>query len=111
MSENIFAIPERRGDTELFTPLATARKFRVERIVSWGNVTPDGAWYDQDQDEWVTVLQGEGVLEYEDGVLTTLAVGDAALIPAHVRHRVVRTSVTPPCIWLAVHGAGADPAP
>ena len=42
---------------ELFETLATgAGSIRVERIVSNGQVTPEGEWYDQDLDEWVVVL-------------------------------------------------------
>jgi cupin 2 domain-containing protein len=104
MTTNLFSVPDRSGDGELFTPLADAAGFRVERIVSWGDVTPEGEWYDQDHDEWVVVLQGEGVVEESDGTRTVLAAGDALFLPAHRRHRVVLTSAAPPCIWLAVHG-------
>jgi cupin 2 domain-containing protein len=104
MTPNLFDVPARKPQRELFTPLADSPGFRVERIVSWGNVTPDGTWYDQDHDEWVIVLQGEGVVEDDRGTRTDLKAGDAMFIATHVRHRVVHTSVAPPCIWLAVHG-------
>ena len=40
-------------EPELFDTLATgAGSIRVERIVSNGQVTPEGEWYDQDLDEW-----------------------------------------------------------
>lgn len=39
----------------------------MERIVSNGQVTPEGEWYDQDLDEWVVVLEGEARLHYMDG--------------------------------------------
>jgi cupin 2 domain-containing protein len=104
MTPNLFDVPVRDTQSELVTPLADASTFRVERIVSWGDVTPDGIWYDQDQDEWVIVLQGEGVVENDRGASTVLKTGNALYIPAHMRHRVVHTSVAPPCIWLAVHG-------
>jgi cupin 2 domain-containing protein len=106
MTPNLFSIPDRHDGGELFTPLVEAAGFCVERVVSWGDVTPEGSWYDQDQDEWVIVLQGEGVVEDSHGTQTVLAAGDSLFLPAHLRHRVVRTSRTPPCIWLAVHGVG-----
>lgn len=31
--------------------------FRMERIVSQGHASPEGFWYDQDQNEWVMVLE------------------------------------------------------
>ena len=31
---------------------------RVERIVSSGHCSPEGFWYDQDEQEWVPLLQG-----------------------------------------------------
>jgi cupin 2 domain-containing protein len=75
----------------------------VERIVSSGHASPPGSWYDQDWDEWVAVVQGRGVLSFDDGTLTSLAEGESAFLPAHKRHRVQSTSADPPCIWLAVH--------
>ena len=74
----------------------------VERIVSHGQVTPEGAWFDQDLDEWVLVLEGEAVLGFEDGSSVRLARGDWHFLPRAKRHRVDHTST--PCIWLAVHG-------
>jgi cupin 2 domain-containing protein len=109
MTKNLFALPEHHGPGELFTVLASADGFSVERIASWGDVTPAGEWYDQDHDEWVVVLQGEGTLEDERGNQTTMKPGDWLLLPARLRHRVVHTSHTPPCIWLAVHGPGSGP--
>ena len=47
MTPNLFDVPPRDPQGELFTPLADASGFRVERIVSWGDVTSDGSWYDQ----------------------------------------------------------------
>ena len=78
--------------------------FRVERIVSSGFSSPPSFWYDQDEDEWVAVLSGEGTLEFEDGSLETLREGDWIFLPARLRHRVAATTDEPPCVWLAVFG-------
>ncbi len=75
---------------------------RVERIVSNGQISPAGFWYDQGEDEWVAVLQGEGHIQYENGEVTVLRTGDWILLPAGMRHRVSYTSQVPPCIWLCV---------
>ena len=82
--------------------LLTASHAGIEGIVSRGQATAPGAWYDQEHDEWVAVLQGAGVLAFEDGPPVRLGPGDWILLPAHRRHRVESTSSEPPCIWLAV---------
>jgi cupin 2 domain-containing protein len=89
---------------EAFEDVASIAGVRIERIVSTGQCSPPGAWYDQNHDEWVAVLQGEGVVGFEDGAETRLRAGDTLQLPAHLKHRVVWTSSEPPCIWLAVHG-------
>ena len=73
---------------------------RVERIVSDGQVSPPGFWYEQAEDEWVLLLQGEARLAYADGVEQGLRPGDAVLIPAGSRHRVAFTA--PRTVWLAL---------
>ena len=73
---------------------------RVERIISHGHVTPEGQWYDQDEDEWVVVLEGSAGIAFSDGREIALERGDSLLLPKHVRHRVSRSSS--PCIWLAL---------
>lgn len=75
----------------------------IERIISKGHSTPEGEWYDQDQDEWVLLLQGKAVLSFEDNSTINLASGDYLYIPAHERHRVEWTDPNGDCIWLAIH--------
>lgn len=101
----LFALPRRcaPGGNELLDELAASQGCRVERIVSMGQITPAGQWYDQDGDEWVALLQGKARLLWADGGESALSPGDWLLIPAHVRHRVVYTSAEPPCVWIAVH--------
>ena len=102
---NLFALPEPLPDEEVFEPLtSSSHGVLIERIISRGQGTPEGTWYDQDTDEWVTLLQGKALLAYDDGTTVDMEAGDHILIPAHCRHRVERTSFDPPCIWIAVHG-------
>jgi len=101
---NLFSLPKNLTGEEIFEPLLEGRNVRVERIVSSGQSTPEGVWMDQELDEWVALLQGRGVVGYENGVTVELGPGDWIFIPAHTRHRVESTSPEPPCIWLAVHG-------
>lgn len=58
--------------------------------------------YDQTEHEWVIVLQGLGVIEYENGRQITLNVGDYVYLPAHLKHRVLSTAEHEQTIWLAI---------
>ncbi len=80
-------------------------KFRLEQIVSRGEASAEGFWYDQREDEWVVLLRGTSTLEFEDGWLDLVA-GDALCIPARCRHRVAATS--PDAVWVALHFAATD---
>ena len=100
---NIFDLPSSLPDQELFEALVLDNNILIERIISTGQTTPPGQWYDQDRDEWVILLQGEATLAYADSSQIKLTAGDYLLIPAHKKHRVEYTSSDPPCIWLAVH--------
>ncbi len=101
---NLFAAITQRAAEEQLTTLLEAASLRVERIVSHGHVTPEGTWYDQDQAEWVLLVQGSAELLFEDeGAARALRPGDYVHIPAHVRHRVIATDPAVPTVWLAVH--------
>ena len=88
---------------EITEALVSARGVRLERIVSQGQVSPPGYWYDQDDAEWVLVLSGSARLEIagerEDRLLSD---GDAIFLPAHCRHRVTWTDPDRPTVWLAL---------
>jgi len=101
---NLFAdIPARLTREEITTLLASPG-LRIERIVSRGQASPPGFWYDQPQAEWVIVLAGRAELKFEDGGATTrMEPGDWLHIAAHRRHRVEWTDPTQATIWLAVH--------
>ena len=101
---NLLSLPAYLPNEEVFEELFCAASFRVERIISTGQASAPGFWYEQEEDEWVALLQGEALLEFEDGSIETLRGGNWIFLPAHLRHRVGSTSVEPPCIWLAVFG-------
>lgn len=98
MISNLFE-PAAPGGAEAIGALLALGPVRIERIVSHGHST---GWYDQDEDEWVAVLSGEGELEFADGSTRVLRSGDFEFIPRHRRHRVARTSADEPTVWLAV---------
>lgn len=92
---------------ELFTTLtesaASSGTVRIERILSTGQASPDGFWYDQDWDEFVLVVQGAARLQLEGEAERALGPGDWLMIPAGRRHRVAWTDPAAPTVWLAVH--------
>ena len=81
--------------------LAGNINIRIERIMSSGQTSSEGFWYDQDKNEFVALLQGEAVLTYEDGRIK-LKVGDTVVISAHKKYRVDFTGEEPLCVWLYV---------
>ncbi|MCG7500176.1 cupin domain-containing protein [Vibrio sp. Of7-15] len=88
---------------EFFEDILKTDSFRVERIVSKGHITPENEWYDQKDNEWVLVVEGEATLLFEEGMKTVpLKAGDHINIPAHARHRVSWTKPDTETVWLAI---------
>ncbi|MEN3111033.1 cupin domain-containing protein [Uliginosibacterium paludis] len=88
------------GFEEHFLTLLERPGLRIERIVSDGQVSPPGFWYEQAEDEWVLLLQGTAELEYRDDTRIMLTAGDSLLIPAGCAHRVAQTASR--TVWLAL---------
>ena len=81
-------IPDRLPE-EIFETLASSGRVRIERIISDSHASPEGFWYDQDENEWVLLLKGSAALRFEGEERScVLKPGDWVDIPAHVRHRV-----------------------
>jgi cupin 2 domain-containing protein len=91
------------GAEEWSEPLLTGTRFRVERIVSHGQASPPGFWYDQPEDEWVVLLAGAARLRFEGDEPFDLRPGEYVHIPAHARHRVEWTDPQQATVWLAIH--------
>lgn len=100
--DNLFADLPTAVPEELVNILAQSTNVRIERIVSTGHASPKDFWHDQDEHEWVIVLQGEGKLTFENADEVYMKPGDHVLIPAHQKHRVEWTSADEPTVWLAV---------
>ena len=101
---NIFAPLPERLETEQITALLASENIRIERIVSTGQASPPGFWYDQEWAEWVLLVAGSAGLLFEgEAEPRVLRPGDYLLIPAHRRHRIAWTDVGHPTLWLAVH--------
>jgi cupin 2 domain-containing protein len=92
------------SEVEVFDELLRLPGLRVERIVSAGQASPPGFWYDQPQREWVLVLAGAAVLRFEDEAAPRrLDPGDFVDIAPRRRHRVEWTDPERPTVWLALH--------
>jgi cupin 2 domain-containing protein len=101
---NLFAALPQRGSEESIDVLVERDGMRIERIVSTGQASPPGFWYDQPGDEFVVLLSGAALLLFEEGDRRVpMAPGDWVEIPAHVRHRVEQTDLERPTVWLAIH--------
>lgn len=101
MTQNVDA--ENAATGEQFSELLTRPGLRIERIVSTGQCSPPDFWYDQDDGEWVMLLQGEAKLRFADEAAARhLRAGDHLDIAAHRRHRVDWTAADQETVWLAV---------
>lgn len=99
---NIFAqIPAHLAE-ELVEPILGANSVRIERIVSCGQASPEGFWFDQEESEFVLLLSGAARLRLEGEEPIAMTAGDYINIPAQRRHRVDWTTPDEPTIWLAV---------
>ena len=97
------SLDEEAMETLISSGLASGA-MRLVRIVSTGQATAAGEWYDQDDWEWVVLLRGAAGLRFEgEAQVRALAPGDFIHIPAHARHRVEWTAADEPTVWLALH--------
>lgn len=100
---NIYSDVPERCPEEISETLIGSERMSIQRIISDGHASPDGFWYDQDQSEWVLLLQGEAALRFDgQEELVFLKSGDWIDIAAHVRHRVEWTDQKQKTVWLAV---------
>ncbi|MFC1665375.1 cupin [Pseudomonadota bacterium] len=101
---NIFEAIPADIPSEIFEDLIRNANFRLERIVSHGHASPDNEWYDQDDDEWVLLIEGSAQIEFQtDRRIANLTKGSILNIPAHSKHRVNWTQKENPTIWLTIH--------
>jgi cupin 2 domain-containing protein len=104
---NLFAAIPEEMPQEIIEILLESSGFFLERIISQGQATPPGQWYDQETHEWVVLLSGAaGLLFAGEDQPRVLGPGDYVLIPAHCRHRVEWTDPEEKTVWLALHFRG-----
>ncbi len=103
-AKNIFSDIPAQTPEEILETIIKSDQFKIERIISRGQATTDGDWYDQNQNEWVLVLKGNAGLLFEGSEkIVLMKTGDYINIPAHKKHRVEWTDPEEETIWLAVH--------
>ncbi len=101
---NLFAGIPQKISAEVIEVLLKTPAFYLEHIISAGQATPPGQWYDQETHEWVVLLTGAAGLLFEgETKVRELQPGDYLLIPAHCRHRVAWTDPERQTVWLALH--------
>lgn len=101
MVTNLFSNLPDSVPEEITEELIRSNTVRIERIISTGQASPPGFWYDQLKHEYVVLLQGSACLEFEHNSVE-LKPGDAILIAPRQKHRVAWTSSDEQTIWLAI---------
>ncbi len=102
MSSNLYEHIPAQLPEELTQILAASPSVRIERILSRGQVSVPDFWYEQEETEFVVVLQGEGHIEYESGEVVTMGPGSYEVILPFTKHRVSFTDPEETTVWLAV---------
>ncbi len=94
---NIFdyTIPK---EGEVFKNLFENKDIKITQIVSSSNL--DTKEYNQEYDEFVILLRGKATLEINKNIID-LKDGDYLHIPAHTKHKVLKTSNG--ALWLAIY--------
>ena len=102
--DNIFSkIPDFIQE-EISQTLLKSEHFKLERIISSGQATSPGEWFDQNTNEWVILLSGSAGLRFDDEEeICAMHPGHYVHVPAHKRHRVEWTDPEQKTVWLALH--------
>lgn len=85
---------------EIFSDILKCQNVVIEKIISSDKI--ESVIYNQPQDEWVILLQGKATLQLENQLINLVS-GDYIFIRANTTHQVIKTSINPFCIWLAIH--------
>ena len=99
--KNVFEAIKVNKKEEEFIDILKKPNIRIERIVSNGQKSKKDFWYEQKENEFIIILEGNAILELEDKEIV-LNKGDFYNIDSMIKHRVKYTSQEEPTIWLAV---------
>jgi len=109
---NLFTPNTQDPKNEQFDTLLQTASIHIEKITSHGQSSDE--WYEQDRNEWVVLIEGEGKLLFketsasqtasacfDDRNEVKLVKGEHIFIPKMKKHKVIYTSS--PAIWLAIY--------
>jgi len=100
--KNIYNIDNADKSEEVIKEILSTDNFRIEKISSFGQATPNGEWYDQANDEWVVLLKGSAIILFQTkNESVNLNEGDYLIIKKHLKHRV--EYVSNDALWLCIH--------
>ena len=88
---------------EVFENIIAKQPIKIERIISKGHSSPSSGWHEQAQQEWVLLLKGAAIIDFDHQPTVHLKEGDYLTINAHQKHKVSWTAPNIETIWLAVH--------
>jgi len=90
----------KQSNKEIIETIVKKSNCRIERILSNGDSSPVGFFYDQEEFEFVLLMRGRATLYFENKSPIELQEGDYLIIEPHDKHRVESTSKD--AIWLCV---------
>jgi cupin 2 domain-containing protein len=96
-------LPHYPQKLEIIDEIFHQDNIRIERIMSSGQVSPAGFWYDQTENEWLILISGYAELSLQNPDQTVfLKPGDFLYITAHRKHRINITDPDNPTLWITL---------
>ncbi|OPL15056.1 MAG: hypothetical protein AVO34_00680 [Firmicutes bacterium ML8_F2] len=101
---NLYEINKQSDNKVLLEVLVSGGRIAIGQIVSTGQASAEGFWYEQKQDDWIALFQGQARLSWDDGIKIGIDSRRLYPHPTREKHRGDYTSREPPFIWLAAQG-------
>lgn len=101
--KNIYDCNNINFNVEYLENILVNPNFRLERIISFGHITPSDYWYDQEEDEFVLLLKGNAKILLENDEIIELKEGDYVIIPKHLKHKVIYTDTENKTFWITCY--------
>ncbi len=99
--KNILEVENIDYNKEVIETILKNSNVKIKRIISTGQNSIENFWYNQKENEFILLLQGEAGIEFEDDNIE-LKKGDYCLIPKYKKHRVSYTKSNEITIWLCI---------
>lgn len=94
---NLYKSEKPAENDEIFSTLFHNEILKIESIRS--NLKTAGQLYDQEENEWILLLEGEAQLDIANEI-RYMSAGDYLFLPKHTIHRVLSTSEN--ALWLCI---------